>query len=250
MRIGIVCEGETDVHAIVCFLGASLENRGVKATFVALQPEMDRTSPSGGWGLVLKWLEKNPPRSRTKTFLGGGLFGHGLSAKQCDLIVIQMDADNLSDDAFRNHMRNQYGVDVVDLGDPIERGNEVRSILETAGDFDELVKADRDRHVVAPAVESTETWCVAAFERQGQDPELLRSQDLCFAFMEALHRSENRPVREFAQIDKSPNRRLRFCETHSAGVDRLEGQCHHYRELVNRVNQIRHHAKGHRSIAG
>ena len=249
MRIGIVCEGETDVHAIVCFLGASLENRGVKATFVALQPEMDRTSPSGGWGLVFKWLEKNPPRSRTKTFLGGGLFGHGLSTKQCDLIVIQMDADNLSGDAFRIYIKNQFDKDVVDSDGPIERGNEVRSILETVGDFDELVKADRERHVVAPAVESTETWCVAAFERQGNDPELLRGQDLCIAFMEALHRSENRSIREFAEIDKSANRRLRFCRTHSAGVGRLERQCHHYRELVNRVNQVRHHAKGHRSAA-
>ena len=38
MRIGIVCEGLTDVHAIVSFLGASLANRGFDPVFVTLQP--------------------------------------------------------------------------------------------------------------------------------------------------------------------------------------------------------------------
>ena len=28
MRIGVVCEGPTDFHAIVCFLHASLSHRG------------------------------------------------------------------------------------------------------------------------------------------------------------------------------------------------------------------------------
>ena len=201
--------------------------------------------PKWWLGPGIEMAREEPATLKDETFLGGGLFGHGLSTKQCDLIVIQMDADNLSDDAFRIYIKNQFDKDVVDSDGPIERGNEVRSILETVGDFDELVKVDRDRHLVAPAVESTETWCVAAFERQGNDPELLRGQDLCIAFMEALHRSENRSIREFAEIDKSANRRLRFCRTHSAGVGRLERQCHHYRELVNRVNQVRHHAKGH-----
>ena len=237
MRIGIVCEGETDTHAIMCFLGASLESRGVTADFVDLQPELDRISPTGGWGLVLKWLEKNPPGSRVRMYFGGGLFDHGLSAKQCDVIVFQMDSDSLSDVAFQNHIRNQFGSDIADRDDPIERGNEIRSIIELAGSFDELVEIDRDRHIVAPAVESTETWCLAAFRRVEGDPELLAGQELCMAFMTALHRSENRPVQEFTQVDKSPERRLRFCRKHSSGFRRLEDQCHHFRELVTRVHQ-------------
>lgn len=232
MRVGIVSEGATDTHAIVCFLGASLESRGVNPTFVTLQPEMDRTSPSGGWGLVLKWLEKNPPRARIVTYFDGGLFGGGLSANHCDVIVLQIDTDTLSDAAFQNHIRDQYGIDVVDRDDPIERGNEVRSIIETAGGFVELTEVDRNRHVIAPAVESTETWCIAAFQRLDYDPELLRGEELCERFMAALHRSEGRELREFTQIDKSPDRRLRFCKTHSVGFDRLENQCRHYRYLV------------------
>ena len=237
MRIGIVCEGATDAHAITWFLGASLESRGVRAEFITLQPEMDRTSPRGGWGLVLKWLERNPPSSRNKMYFGGGLFGYGLSAYQCDVIVFQMDADNLSDEAFRSHIGNQFGMDVFDSDDPIDRGHEIRSIIEVAGNFNELVEVERERHIVSPAVESTETWCVGAFRRLEEDPELLRGQELCVEFMTALHRSENRPIQVFTQVDKSPDRRSRFCKTHSVGVARLENQCRHYRELVSRVHQ-------------
>ena len=232
MRVGIVCEGATDAHAIMCFLGASLESRGVNPIFVALQPEMDRTSPSGGWGLVLKWLKQNPPSARAIAYFDGGLFGGDLSEKQCDVIVIQIDADNLADKAFRSYIRKQFDIDLVESDDPIERGDAVRLIIEAAGGFVELSEVDRNRHVVAPAVESTETWCIAAFRQLDDNPELLGGQDLCAEFMTALHRSESRQNQEFVQIDKSPDRRLRFCRKHSVGFDRLENQCHHYRNLV------------------
>ena len=232
MRVGIVCEGATDTHAIMCFLGASLKSRGVNPIFVALQPEMDRTSPLGGWGLVLKWLELNPPIARTRTYFDGGLFDGGLSEKQCDVIVIQIDADNLSDEGFRNYITERFDIDLVEPNDPGDRGNAIRLVIETAGSFVELSEVDQYRHVVAPAVESTETWCVAAFRRLDDDPERLRHQDLCGEFMTALHRSEGRQDQEFVQIDKSPDRRLRFCRTHSVGFGRLEDQCRHYRNLV------------------
>ena len=239
MRIGIVCEGATDNHAIVSFVGASLESRGVKAVFVGLQPNMDRTSPNGGWGLILRWFENNPPASRVNTYFGQGLFDSGLSAKRCDAIVFQMDADNLSNEPFRNRMKNKYGLDIDDPDNPIERGNVVRSIIEMAGEFDQLIDNDRNRHIVAPAVESTETWCIAAFHDLDQDPELLQGHDLVQAFMAALHRSESRPLRPFAQIDKSSGRRLRFCSRHSNGFDRLERQCHHYLALVHSLEPSR-----------
>ena len=232
MRIGIVCEGATDAHALVHFLGASLRNRGVNAVFVALQPDMDKTSPDGGWGLVLKWFEHNPPNARIRTYFDGGLFDHGLSARQCDVIVFQMDADNLSDEPFRNRMRASYDRDIVEPCDPIDRGNEVRAIIRTAGGFEQLSQNDRNRHVAAPAVESTETWCIAVFQEHDHDPELLRSQELCERFMTVLHRSEGRRIQEFVQINKSSGRRRRFCEKHSTGFTRLERQCYHYRCLV------------------
>lgn len=116
--------------------------------------------------------------------------------------------------------------------DPVARGQEVREVIENAGRFSELSEHDRRRHVVAPAVESTETWCIAAFHQVGSDPEVIRGQLLVDEFMTVLHRSEGRPVREFSGIDKSRVRREKFCSIHASGTDRLEEQCFHYRELV------------------
>lgn len=143
-----------------------------------------------------------------------------------------MDADNLSDEPFRNRMRNRYGRNVDEPDSPIDRGNVVRTIIEIAGSFDQLRDDDRNRYIIAPAVESTETWCIAAFRELDRDPELLRGQELCQEFMAVLHRSESRPLQPFARIDKSSGRRLRFCEKHSNGFERLERQCHHYLALV------------------
>ena len=232
MRIGIVCEGETDAHAMECFLEASLRSRGLEASFVTLQPRMDRTSPSGGWGMVLKWFEQNPPDTRIRTYFDGGLFDNGLSAKQCDVVTFQMDADVLSDEAFRRHMKRRFDRDIGDPDDPIERGQAIRGIIEMAGAFERLSERDLGRHVIAPSVESTETWCVAIFKRLEFDPELLRSQDLCDAFMKALHQSEGRAIQRFASINKSSRRRRHFCRKHSDGFERLERQCRHYRALV------------------
>lgn len=203
--------------------------------FVSIQPEMDRTNPSGGWLSVLRWLRGNPPKSRIPTYLHEGLFDDGLSAKRCDVLVFQMDADILSHESFQNWARKSLRYDVADSADPTQRGSEIRSIIETAGDFGSLSRRDSERHVTAPAVESTETWCIASFRTRRRNPEHLTGQELCHEFMTALLESEGRPVQSFTQIDKSPSRRRRFCERHSGGFQRVEKQCRHYRALVESV---------------
>jgi hypothetical protein len=236
MRVGVVCEGPTDWHATVCFLEASLTDRGIAPVFVEIQPEMDKTNrANGGWGAALNWLKQNPPESRTQSYFNGGLFDDDLSAKQCDVMVFQMDADILSDCIFQDWTKRNLDYDVANSGDPVQRGNEIRSIIEIAGDFWELSPIESKQQIPAPAVESTETWCVAAFRVLPGDPEVLRGPDLCLEFMTALHRSENRRIQQFAHIDKQPNRRRRYCEKHSAGFERLEAQCLHYRELVESI---------------
>lgn len=234
MRIGVVCEGPTDAHAIVCFLQASLTHRGITPDFIPLQPDMDNTRPlDGGWGAVFLWLEKNPPRSRTKAYFHGGLFDNDLSAKRCDVMIFQLDTDILSDVGFQNWTKENYGYSVADLPNPVERGKEVTKIIELAGEFATLTIADLRRHIPAPSVESTETWCVAAFRQLSVDPETLSGNSICREFMTALHRFENRPIEDFVRIDKNPGRRLPYCENHSGGYARLENQCYHYRNLVD-----------------
>ena len=155
--------------------------------------------------------------------------------KQCDVMVFQMVADILSDCIFQDWTKRNLDYDVANSGDPVQRGNEIRSIIEIAGDFGELSPIESKQQIPAPAVESTETWCVVAFRVLPGDPEVLRGPDLCLEFMTALHRSENRRIQQFAHIDKQPDRRRRYCEKHSAGFERLEAQCLHYRELVDSI---------------
>lgn len=217
MRIGVVCEGPTDEPAITNFLRASLKGQGIESVFVPIQPESDRTKPSdGGWHAVLNWLRKNPPKSRIKNYLSGGLFDDGLSAKRCNVLVFQIDSDILSECGFQNWTRNNLGYDVTDSSDPIQRGNEIRSIIGIAGKFEELSDDESTRHIPAPAVESTEAWCVAVYGMFSGDHERLKGLDLCREFMTALHRSEDRDLQPFTQINKTPGRRSRFCKKHAA----------------------------------
>ena len=63
MRVGVVCEGPTDWHAIVCFLEASLTDRGIAPVFVEIQPEMDKTNrANGGWGRCIELAEAKSTR--------------------------------------------------------------------------------------------------------------------------------------------------------------------------------------------
>ena len=239
MRIGVVCEGPTDAHAIVCFLHASLTRRGITPDFIPIQPDTDNTRPpDGGWGAVLLWLKKNPPRSRTRTYFRGDLFDNDLSAKRCDVMVLQLDTDILSDLGFQNWTKEHCDYSVENLLDPVERGKEITAIIKRAGKFSMLSLADMRRHVPAPSVESTETWCIAAFRQLTLNPELLRGSELCQKFMTALHRFENRPIQNFVHIDKNPDRRRRYCENHSGGFSRLENQCYHYSNLVDTLVSI------------
>ena len=240
MRIGVVCEGPTDAHAIVCFLHASLTHRGITPDFIPIQPDTDNTRPSAGWGLVFRWLKKNPPISRTRTYFHGGLFDDDLSAKRCDVMVFQLDTDILSDLGFRSWTNEHYDYSVANLPDPVERGKEITEIIEIAGGFVTLTGADRRRHIPAPSVESTETWCIAVFRQLSVDPETLSGVELCREFMTALHRFENRPIEDFVHIDKNPARRFPFCKNHSVGFTRLENQCYHYRNLVEALLRNAH----------
>ena len=110
MRIGVVREGPTDTHAIVCFLHASLTDRGITPDFIPIQPDADNTRPpDGGWGAVLLWLNKNPPTSRTRTYLHGDIYLTTI----CPLndvmyMVFQLDTDILSDLGFQNWTKEHY----------------------------------------------------------------------------------------------------------------------------------------------
>lgn len=231
MRIGVVCEGPSDYHAIESFFRHSLGSEGISAEFKALQPDMDRTQPEAGWGHVLLWLKKNPPASRIQNYFSGGLFGGGLATPSYDCILIQLDSDVLGEEGFCKFVSDEYGI-AADCPDGAEsRADVVRVIIEVACQFEHMANADRLKHIPAPAVESTEAWCVAAFRPVREDFELLSGQVLTDAFMSALETSESRaPTPPYARVDKSAKRRQKFCETHAPGSARIVAGCSQFKK--------------------
>jgi hypothetical protein len=239
MKIGVVCEGPTDYPAIVQFFHHALLERSIEAKFCSLFPDMDKSRPTAGWANVLLWLQNNPPSSRIQRYFGGGLFGGALAAEQLDAILIHLDADILPDDSFINFVKNKYDFSVVDADDPVDRGSQITNIIDIAAGNDSMTNVDRAKHVAAPAVESTESWCVAAFTVPPTEFEKLRGAQLTHSFMTALERSEGREPQDiYKNIDKNLRRRERFCETHAAGSARIIHGCQHFSRALAKLEAL------------
>lgn len=108
MRIGVICEGPTDWHAIKSFLGDSISSAGFSVELVPLQPDPDATSSEGGWTKVLLWLKSHLPKSRIQQLFAKGLFGGGLATEPLDGILIQLDSDILGNDSFGALVEKQH----------------------------------------------------------------------------------------------------------------------------------------------
>lgn len=226
MRIGVVCEGQTDYFAIEHFLGSYLRSLEMEAKFIAIQPAMDNTKPVTGWSNVILWLVKNPPAARVINFFTGGLFGGEMAIEPFDAILIQMDTDILGDDGFNSFIEKVTGYVPKNPGDPPSRASEISKVVKLTAKFEELTEADVRRHVVVPAVESTETWCVAAFNAKSDNFEFLRGIDLTNAFMKALEVSEGTQAKDvYENINKDQKRRSEFCKRHAVGASRIYKNC-------------------------
>lgn len=188
MKIGVVCEGPTDFHAIKNFFGSALQEAGIEFEIRSLQPDMDNTLPKGGWNSVIKWLMKNPPSSRAISIFGSGLFS--TSSASYDALLIQMDTDILEDPLFQKYISEKLQHNVQSRTDASARAQELRRVLQLAGRFEQMTLREIKNHIIVPAVESTENWCVAAFTRPTQNFETLSGQYLIDAFMCALLRYE------------------------------------------------------------
>ena len=239
MRIGVVCEGITDLHAITSFFGHSISSAGFQIEFIPLQPDPDATSSEGGWTKVLFWLMNHEPDNRVQQFFTEGLFGGELAQDPLDGILIQMDSDILGHDSFGAYVKDKFGHNVVNPTAAKQRAEEVCHILSQAALLHQMTSTDVLRHVLAPAVESTETWCVAAFSRRPSEFESLSGTNLVNEFMCALERSESRvPKPSYAEVDKSKDRRSRFCKTHASQSERVINGCPRFREAHERLHAL------------
>lgn len=232
-RVGVVCEGPTDFLAISHFAKASLAKRGVEAEFVDIQPEIDVTSKKsgGGWAIAVSWLIDNPPAVRRGAYLERGLFGGSLSAKKCDLLLIQIDSDVLEEESFVNFVRKVMGAAPAASASAESAFDEVTRVLLHFSGYDSSDIAAADRNIIAPAVQNTETWCVAVRAPDEANLELLRKDVVATKYKQRLEDFEGKaPLRR--QL-KNRNRRDAYCRGHIESVDRLESSCGQYVRLIN-----------------
>lgn len=214
MRIGVVCEGPTDYLAIRYFIGQALKQKGYDVDFVDLQPDMDATQLQAGWGNVERWLNQTTPLQRCKRYFTGGLFESELDTKACDLMIIQMDCDHIGEASFKKFNAEKYGIGFPESDDISHEWDFAESILNIWCGLANLTAVDVRRHIVSPAQQSTESWCIAAVRNGRENPDALRGQAMIDEFMRILHESEGRIFQRgsFAEVDKSVRRRRAFCE--------------------------------------
>jgi hypothetical protein len=239
LRIGVVCEGETDFIAVKHFLIGLLNEDGIAASIVALQPPMDNTRKGAGWPNMLNWLMQHTPDVREARFFGPQLFAGAIGGKKCDAIFVQMDTDILGQPDFEARVLRLFSYRPGNPAAPSMRAVEIDRLLKLCADMDGVRPESVNKHFFCPAVESTESWCVAAYNKHNGDPEELRGVDLYTAFMTALVESEGGlPKLIYDKCNKVQNRRERFCEKHKSGARRVYEKCAHFRQVYDQVKAV------------
>lgn len=239
MQIGIVCEGPSDVPAVECFFGDQLRRAGIEPKFRNLFPDRDNTRPEAGWSNLILWLLKNPPDVRIARYFSKGLFGGQSASPPLDAILIQMDADVVEDAGFQSFVEARLGIAINDLLQKVNRGSAMSIVIGNAAKLESLTQADQQKHVIAIAVDATETWCLAAFRGQPEDFEDLRGSELTTSFMAALEKSEGREVKDaYANCDKDLKRRERYCKKFAAQSPRIAASCNHFAEARDALMEL------------
>lgn len=241
MKIGVVCEGPTDFFAVECFFKEALLDFGISLEIISLQPNMDNTRPDGGWAAVLTWLNQNDFKERSLRYLNGGLFSNNLSKKSVDAIIIQMDTDIIGEQSFENFIDKHYGIRTNGAQTPQERSLEIRKILQKASQITQLSDTNKKKHIICPAVESTEAWCIIVFNETDTDINAcsLRDQDLINAFGKVFSKYKGIPEEKikkfYSSINKNQRSRKDFCEKSKSGVKFLIEKCDDFKRSVEEI---------------
>ena len=219
MKIGVVCEGETDFYAIKYYVGEELKKKGVDANFVLLQPAADESS-GGGWGNVLLWLLNNPPASRNK-FFARGLFSLSKEKTDIDVILMHLDTDVLMDVGFLNYVQ-KHGCILNPVTTTKDKSIEISKILSVFSDVNGVQVSLKSKYIYAPIAESSESWCISAEGGYHGNSEHLSGQALVDAFGAALARVSGNPVNAtYSKINKNKSSRENFCSKTSSSSNKV-----------------------------
>jgi len=235
MKVGVVCEGITDFHAINYYVSAALQRKGLSVEFVALQPTPDNTS-SGGWGNVFSWLENNPPSAR-EPFFGRGLFANSKRLSGLDYILIQLDTDILPEKSFLNFLQNR-NLSIKSSTNLNEQSSELSRLIAHFANLEQCAEGIAAKHIAAPIAESSEAWCIAVDPEFRGVAEELSGQALMDAFGVSLARFNlTAPKETYMAINKKTKSRERYCQGTASEVARLES-CTQFVSLVEKLSAI------------
>lgn len=238
VRIGIVAEGPSDLVVIRTLLGKYFQIKGipnVELSFVNLQPHIDNTSKSGysegGWLMVYKWCLANPPQLRNSIFFEKPIFAGDMDAFHVAGIVVHIDADICSElsDLFpgKELPANPCAPEI--------RGEYVKSALASwlwsdGGEID-------GRHILCPAVESTEAWLVAGLSDEA-NPEAIEDVQRLLAQLDYSVVKGKVPPEKIKKPNKKIENYRNIAAVASIEVERIAERCKHFRDVATQLVEL------------
>jgi hypothetical protein len=235
MKIGLVCEGQTDYITMVSFLSAELSRLGHSAEFDLIQPALDNSLPSG-WTQVFYWLEQNPLKNRNALYRrGNSLFSIDDEDDKFDILAFQIDTDIIGEDSFERFIEKR-GITPIRPSSAICRGKFIRNLICQFSGHSSVGSALESKDIPIALVESCETWVVAA-AADCDDAESLSPEELCNRFGEVVAAQSNQPPQSsYASINKTMKTRRRVCSSLSKSASPA-GKAPHFDQTVDELGK-------------
>lgn len=236
IRVGVVAEGPSDCVVLDQLLSGYFSRTlpaVVALKFKNVQPYVDNTSNSGysegGWEQVYKWCLSNPPGERENAFFGPPLFADDMDDMQCDVLMVHMDADICGAIGSKSSI-----TPIPSEGSlPAVRGKFISDTVQAWLWPDGI--GDQSRHIIVPAVESTEAWLVAGLSNEDSDPENDHDIERRLAELDYLL-VKVRPVpKGIKKPNKSAANYAAIARHAVKNVMRIAARCDHFRSAVDKI---------------
>ncbi|MFT2095944.1 hypothetical protein ACMS1Z_15060 [Acidiphilium multivorum] len=96
--------------------------------------------------------------------------------------------------------------------------------------------AIEEKHCISPAVENTETWCVAAREPDINNIESLKKDELACEYLNRLNGFSGK--RYGKKYLKDQKKRAEYCRGHINNIKKIEESCTHYLKTITQIIDI------------
>ena len=236
ITLGVVAEGPSDYVVIKNLLGTYVASKKIEnclLTFKSLQPYVDNTSKSGysegGWLLVYKWCLSNTPGERENKYFSKGLFADDMDEFRCSALLVHMDADICTE------IRDKTTLLPVPSqnDDPITRGSFISGTVANWLWPDGWV--NDPRYIIAPAVESTESWLVAGLSDEDVAPETNSEIQQRLAHLDYLIVRKKPIPQKIKNPNKSASNYEKISLVASENIARIIDRCPHFKLVADKA---------------